>query len=620
MAYRSLRECVDDLNRIGDLKEITAEIDPHLELGMIQRRAYRLGAPALFFRNLKGCRYPALANLYGTKKRARYVLRHGFAAVELLIGLKADPALLLRRPERLPKGVWGLLSGAVHAAPVPVPRSKAPVLAHRISKRDLPRLVSWPEDGGAFITLPIVYTQEPAHPWWRGFVRSNLGMYRVQLDGNQYTDDEVGLHYQIHRGIGLHHQKALQAGQPLKVQIAVGGPPALGLSAVMPLPEGLPELVFAGVLGGRGVRIAPSGGPLPILAEADFLLEGEVHGAQTKPEGPFGDHLGYYSLTHEFPVMKLTNVWAREGAIWPFTTVGRPPQEDTTFGEIIHEMTGPALPTVLPGVKGVNAVDEAGVHPLLLAIASERYEPYRKRKRPQEILTAAHAILGFGQLSLAKYLLIVAGEDDPNLQVHDSRGLFRHLLERIDFRRDLHFQTETTVDTLDYSGSGFQQGSKVVMAACGEPIRRLPQECAVEEFGVFRQIRVVAPGVLALSGPDFDPASFRGEDPLLSSLHELFPRDHPAREFPLWVITEQASFLHNAWENFLWVAFTRSDPASDIYGLESFVKAKHWGCAGPLVIDARKKPHHAPELYEDPALVAKVEAMAARGGPLHGLF
>lgn len=620
MAYRSLRECVDDLNRIGDLKEITVEIDPHLELGMIQRRAYRSGAPALFFRNLKGCRYPALANLYGTKKRARYVLRHGFAAVELLIGLKADPSLLLRRPERLPKGVWGLLSGAVNAAPVPVPRSKAPVLAQRISKLDLPRLVSWPDDGGGFITLPIVYTQEPALPWWRGFVRSNLGMYRVQLDGNQYADDEVGLHYQIHRGIGLHHQKALQAGEPLKVQVAVGGPPALGLSAVMPLPEGLPELVFAGVLGGRGVRIAPSGGPLPLLAEADFLLEGEVYGTQTKPEGPFGDHLGYYSLTHEFPVMKLSNVWAREGAIWPFTTVGRPPQEDTVFGEIIHEMTGPALPTVLPGVKGVNAVDEAGVHPLLLAIASERYEPYRKRERPQEILTAAHAILGFGQLSLAKYLLIVAGEDDPNLQVHDSRGLFRHLLERIDFRRDLHFQTETTVDTLDYSGSGFQQGSKVVMAACGEPIRRLPQECAVEEFGVFRQIRVVAPGVLALSGADFDPASPRGEDPLLSSLHELFPQDHPAREFPLWVITEQASFLHNAWENFLWVAFTRSDPASDIYGLESFVKAKHWGCSGPLVIDARKKPHHAPELYEDPALIAKIEAMAARGGPLHGLF
>ena len=605
---------------MGDLRVVDAEVDPRLELGMIQRRAYRAEAPALLFANLKGCRYPALANLYGTKKRARYVLRHGFRAVEAIIGLKADPEALLRAPLRLPLALLRLLGGGVHAAPVPVSRRNAPVLATRISIAELPGVVSWPDDGGPFVTLPAVYTQSPGLPWWRGFVRSNLGMYRCQLSGNDYGPDEVGLHYQLHRGIGLHHQEALKAGKPLPVVIAVGGPPALGLSAVMPLPEGLPELVFAGVLAGRGVRIAPSGGPLPILAEADFLLEGEVRGRDTKPEGPFGDHLGYYSLVHDFPVMTVKNVWARKDAIWPFTTVGRPPQEDTVFGEIIHEMTGPALPTVLPGVKGVNAVDEAGVHPLLLAVASERYEPYRRRKRPQEILTAAHAILGFGQLSLAKYLLIVAGEDDPALEVGDSRAVFSHLLQRIDFTRDLHFQTHTTVDTLDYSGSGFQEGSKVIMAACGEPIRELPASCPVEQEAAFRKICVVAPGVLALSGPAFEAATRRGEDPLLLALAGIFPEGHPARRFPLWIITEDAGFLENAWENFLWVAFTRSDPATDIYGVESFTRAKHWGCRGPLVIDARKKPHHAPELAEDPALVKRVEALAARGGPLHGLF
>jgi 4-hydroxy-3-polyprenylbenzoate decarboxylase len=628
MAYRSLRECVEDLQRIHDLVVIETEIDPCLELGMVQRRAYRAQAPALLFTNLKGCRYPALANLYGTKKRARYVLRHGFRAVEAIIGVKAgsvalplrSPEALLRAPLRLPLALLRLLAGGIHAAPIPVTRKNAPVLATRISKDDLPKVTSWPQDGGPFITLPIVYSQSPGVPWWRGWAASNMGMYRCQLSGNDYDSQEAGLHYQLHRGIGLHHQQALKAGQPLQVQIAVGGPPALGLSAVMPLPEGLPELVFAGVLAGRGVRLAPSGGPLPILAEADFVIEAEVRGTDTKPEGPFGDHLGYYSLAHDFPVLTIKNVWARRDAIWPFTTVGRPPQEDTVFGEIIHEMTGPALPTVLPGVKGVNAVDEAGVHPLLLAIASERYEPFRKRQRPQEILTAAHAILGFGQLSLAKYLLIVAGEDAPNLEVNDSQAVFRHLLERIDFRRDLHFQTQTSIDTLDYSGSGFQVGSKVVMAACGDPVRQLPGQCAVDEQGVFRQIRVVAPGILALSGPAFDPSQPRGVDPLLSSLHDLFGPDHPAREFPLWVITEQASFLENAWGNFLWATFTRSDPATDIYGLDSFTEAKHWGCRGPLVIDARKKPHHAPELAEDPALVTKIEALAASGGALHGLI
>ena len=620
MAYRSLRECVEDLERIGDLRVVEVEVDPRLELGMIQRRAYAAQAPALLFTNLKGCRYPALANLYGTEKRARFVLRHGFRAVEAIIGLKADPESLLRSPLKAPLAVLRLLAGGIHAVPVPVSRKDAPVLATRIEKNELPGVVSWPQDGGPFVTLPIVYTQSPGLPWWRGFFRSNMGMYRCQLNGNQYAADEAGLHYQIHRGIGVHHQEALQAGQPLQVQIAVGGPPALGLSAVMPLPEGVPELVFAGVLAGRGVRIAPSGGPLPILAEADFVIEGEVRGSETKPEGPFGDHLGYYSLIHDFPLLRIKNIWARKDAIWPFTTVGRPPQEDTVFGKVIHDMTGSVLATVLPGVKSVNAVDEAGVHPLLLAVASERYEPYRQRKRPQEILTAAHAILGFGQLSLAKFLLVVAGEDDPGLRASDSRALFRHLLERIDFRRDLHFQTQTAVDTLDYSGSGFQEGSKVVMAACGPPTRLLPTECLIREHGPFTKIAVIAPGILALSGPSFDSSAPRGEDPLLSELEAYFPAGHPARQFPLWVVTEDAGFLEGAWENFLWAAFTRADPATDLYGLESFTQAKHWGCRGPLVIDARKKPYHAPELMEDPDLVRRVEAMAARGGPLSGLF
>jgi len=262
----------------------------------------------------------------------------------------------------------------------------------------------------------------------------------------------------------------------------------------------------------------------------------------------------------------------------------------------------------------------------LLAVASERYEPYRKRKRPQEILTAASAILGQGQLSLAKYLLIVAGEDDPDLHPSDSRAVFTHLLERIDFRRDLHFQTQTNVDTLDYSGSGFQAGSKVVMAAVGEPIRTLRDESWWEsngcsEHGPFQQIRVVGPGILALSGERIPgPGSVRGEDPVLSNLSESFEMDHPAREFPLWVVTERAEDLRGAWAEFLWVTFTRSDPAADIYGLEAFFRNKHWGCQGPLVIDARVKEHHAPALEEDPDLVRRLESLAAPGQPLHGIF
>ena len=623
MAYRSLAECVDDLQRINDLKVIETPVDPFLEIGMIQRRAYRSGAPALLFTNVKGSRFPCLANLYGTMERAEFVLRHGIKAVEALVSLKADPESLLREGWKLPARLFHLATGGIHAFPIPISGSKAPVRAQRIHKNELPQIVCWPDDGGAFVTLPAVYSQPPGTSWWKGWPASNMGMYRSQLNGNKYAEDEVGLHYQIHRGLGIHHKEALEKGVELPVNIVVGGPPSLALSAVMPLPEGLPELAFAGVLGGRGVRICPGLNGLPLLAEADFIIEGVLSG-QTRPEGPFGDHLGYYSLIHDFPVLKVHNVWARKDAIWPFTTVGRPPQEDSVIGELIHELTGPALPTVLPGVKAVNAVDEAGVHPLLLAVASERYEPYRKRKRPQEILTAANAILGQGQLSLAKFLLIVAGEDDPSLHPKNSRALFEHLLRRIDLRRDLHFQTQTSIDTLDYSGSGFQTGSKVVMAAVGEPVRELKdaawwEEHGVSELGPFQQLRAVAPGILALSGPEFSSTE-RGADPLLSNLQELFPAEHPARCYPLWVVTEKADFLSGSWENFLWVTFTRSDPATDIYGVESFTKNKHWGCHGPMVIDARLKPHHAPVLEEDPDLVSKIEAMAASGEPLHGIF
>src|SRR5207249_3147643 len=264
-----------------------------------------------------------------------------------------------------------------------------------------------------------------------------------------------------------------------------------------------PELAFAGALGGRRVRLINQPGGLPLLADADFAIVGTVDADELRPEGPFGDHLGYYSLAHPFPVLNVEAVYHRRDALWPFTVVGRPPQEDTSFGEIIHELTGPVIPTVIPGLKAVHAVDAAGVHPLLPAIGSERYVPYAKERRPQELLTIANAILGQGQLSLAKYLFIVAGEDDPGLDIHDVRAFFAHLLRRVDWRTDLHFQTRTTIDTLDYSGTGLNEGSKLVVAAAGPPRRRLPTELPpglVLPEG-FVGPRVCLPGVLAVQAP-----------------------------------------------------------------------------------------------------------------------
>ena len=386
MGYRNLNECVTDLEKRGMLLRIEQEVDPHLEIAAIQRRVYQAQGPALLFTNVKGCSFPMLGNLFGTLERARFLFRDTLDQIALLVETKIDPRALLRRPA----SVFSLLPAALHLIPASVGRGAA--LAHETTISQLPHLKSWPDDGGAFITLPQVYTESPSHP---GLRHSNLGMYRVQLSGGEYAPDrEIGVHYQIHRGMGGHHAEALERNEPLKVNIFVGGPPALTVAAVMPLPEGMPELSFAGLLAGHRIPMVRVPGGLPVPAEADFCITGTIDPEKTLPEGPFGDHLGYYSLAHPFPVMRVEKVYHRPGAIWPFTSVGRPPQEDTTFGAFIHELTGPLIPTVLAGVHAVHAVDAAGVHPLLLAIGSERYVPYAAEREPQELITVAHSILG----------------------------------------------------------------------------------------------------------------------------------------------------------------------------------------------------------------------------------
>jgi 4-hydroxy-3-polyprenylbenzoate decarboxylase len=624
MGYRNLQHCVTDLERTGQLVRISAEIDPHLEAAQVHRRVYRAGGPALLFTRVKGTIFPMLSNLFGTTQRMRFLFRDSIGQMIKLIELKTDPRNLLRRPWRyrdLPFVLWRLRPKFVRSGPV---------LAHRTTVSALPQLKCWPLDGGAFVTLPQVYTEHPDSPGW---MKSNLGMYRVQLAGNEYVPDrEVGLHYQIHRGIGPHHAAARRRGERLRVNVVVGGPPALAVAAVMPLPEGLPELAFAAALGGRRLNLvtSASGGGLPMPAEADFVICGTIDPTATKPEGPFGDHLGYYSLAHDFPVMTVDAVYHRPGAIWPFTVVGRPPQEDTAFGEFIHDLTGPVIPTVIPGLHAVHAVDAAGVHPLLLAIGSERYVPYAGTRRPQELLTIANAVLGQGQLSLAKYLFIAAKEDDPALDAHDVVAFLRHVLERFDPEADLHFQTRTTIDTLDYSaGMGLNAGSKLVWAAAGPKRRELGTSVPGLHLPAgFSDPRLVMPGVVALSGPKcrMPNAECGMEDEdrdiirLIASLDSAFRLPPSAlAQLPLLVVVDDSDFVARNLSNFLWVVFTRSDPANDVYGVGAFMRRKHWGCTGPVVIDARLKPHMPPPLEDDPAVTRRVDVLFARGGPLHGI-
>jgi 4-hydroxy-3-polyprenylbenzoate decarboxylase len=598
MSYSCTKDCLEDLERAGHLIRVKDEVDPNLEMAEIQRRVYAAGGKAILFEKIKGTPFPAVCNMFGTEERARFIFRKTMAPARDAIAIKADPGAALAKFWRYWRAPFtGLLS-------LPKRVRKSPVLECETTIDRLPWIKSWPDDGGPFITLPQVYSENPEKP---GVMSSNIGMYRIQMAGNDYKlNQEIGIHYQIHRGIGVHHTAAARLGEKLKVAIFVGGPPAHTFSAVMPLPEGLPEVVFAGMLAGRRFRYGRWNG-WTVAAEADFCILGTIDPEATKPEGPFGDHLGYYSLKHEFPVMTVERVFHRKNAVWPFTVVGRPPQEDTTFGAIIHELTKPMVPVSLPGVKAMHAVDVAGVHPLLFAIGSERYTPYKKTSQPQEILTQANAILGFNQASLAKYLIIADGGQGA-IDINHEMKFIDHVLRRVNWERDLHFQTKTTMDTLDYSGEAVNRGSKLVIAAAAKVLRNLSDVLPTKVFDQdiegfeLSKARMIAPGIIAIPAK-----SFSSYENAVNEMNALTSRLDLSDEYPLVVVVDDADFVATAAANWLWVTFTRSNPSHDVYGFKSFTEFKHWGCRGPLIIDARIKPHHAPPLVEDEIVTQRVD-------------
>jgi len=611
MAYSSLEECLLDLEKNKQLIRITEEVDPYLEMAAIHLRVFEAGGPALLFENVKGSKFRTASNIFGTIERSKFIFRDTLKQVQQLIEIKNNPIAALKNP--IKNFSAGL--AALKALPLKNPFQK-PILFHEIKIEDIPQIYHWKMDGGAFVTLPQVYTEDIDKP---GIMNANLGMYRIQLSGNEYVlNKEIGLHYQLHRGIGVHQTKATNKNQPLKVSIFVGGPPSHSVAAVMPLPEGISEMTFAGVLGNRRFRYMYKDGYC-LSTDADFVITGEVYPNENKPEGPFGDHLGYYSLQHDFPLMKVHKVYAKQNAIWAFTVVGRPPQEDTSFGQLIHEMTGSAIQHEVPGLKEINAVDAAGVHPLLLAIGSERYTPYAQTKQPAELLTIANHVLGTGQLSLAKFLFITA--DDANkLSTQNIQDYLHFILQRIDLSRDVHFYTKTSIDTLDYSGESLNSGSKVVLAAYGDVKRELATEVpnCLNELKYFDHAKLVMPGIVAIQTSKFSTYE--------NAIHELDNLNQQLSTFneqlstlPFFIVCDDADFVSKTLNNFLWVTFTRCNPSHDVYGLNSVTKYKHWGCS-TLIFDARIKPHHAPPVLKDEAVEKRIDKIFEKGGSLYSVF
>ena len=610
MKFSSLGHCLSFLDKEKELIKIREPVDPYLEMAEITRQVFEAKGPAVLFLNVRNCGFPAVSNLFGTYERTLTIFEPELQSVKALVDLKSDPGLFLKKPGKL----WPAFSSLLHSFPLKTHTPK--VMENQCRMEALPMIQCWPGDGGAFILLPQVFSKDSDHD---SVLRSNLGMYRIQISGNEYLSGrEIGLHYQLHRGIGEHHKKALEKNRALKVSIFIGGPPAHTLAAVMPLPEGVPEIAFAGALAGKNFRYTVHNQHV-LSADADFCITGIIVPGGMKREGPFGDHLGYYSQAHDYPYIKVISIHHRKDAVFPFTVVGRPPQEDSNFGRLIHEIAGSAIKTEIPGVTAVNAVDDAGVHPLLLVKAHERYQPYENR-RPRELLTHACRVLGTGQLSLAKYLLICAHEDNPLLDVRDTQSFFAHMLERIDFSSDLHFFTQTTMDTLDYSTQNIHQGSKLIMAAAGEKRRSLslsfpagfslPDEFTMPKFA--------GSGMIVVKGPGFKTYA-KGKIEINRLKNHLLNQDGIS-SIPLVVVVDDTDFSAGSFSNFLWVTFLRSNPSHDVYGADEKTKFKHWGCRAPLVIDARIKPFHAAILERDPKVETRVREMGKKGGPLFGII
>lgn len=608
--YKSLKQALEDLEQSGQLLRIKYEVDPDLEMAEIHRRVFDAQGPALLFENVKGSPFQACSNLYGTLERTDFLFRKTINKVKRVTKYKADPSRALRNP------IDAMKAGLTAIKGLPA-KSFGAANFQKTTIDQLPLIKCWPMDGGAFVTCPQVATLPPGS---KKIMESNIGMYRIQLSGNDYIlNEEIGLHYQLHRGIGVHHTLYNNSEEEFKCSVFIGGPPSHTFAAIMPMPEGLSEMTFAGMLNGKRFKYSFDKEGYLLSNDADFVITGVIKKNFKKPEGPFGDHLGYYSLTHDFPVMEVKNVYHKKDAIWQFTVVGRPPQEDSSFGYLIHELVEELTPGEFPGLVEINAVDAAGVHPLLLAVGKERYMPFRDKK-PEEILTIANRILGSGQTSLAKFLIIAAkDETTPDLNCHDIGFFFSHVLERIDWKRDLHFQTKTTIDTLDYSGDDWNAGSKVVMACCGEKLRPLATSppTNLDDIHAINNIKLSQPGILALEIEAFTDYK-NAEEEINELIKKLETKNLEA--YPLLVLVDDASFHAETLNNFLWVSFTRANPSHDIYGVGATSIHKHWGCTGPLIIDARIKPHHAPGLTVPQEVITKVDELISTDNALKDIL
>lgn len=574
--HPNLRSFLAELRRENDLVEIEVEVDPYLELAEIHRRVIEAGGAALLFKNVKNSKFPVVTNLFGTMKR----IEIGFGKRPQEFVRRAVEMVDILLPPKIGK-LWNYRDMALTGLKLGTKQvSRAPVLQVRKQPADLnaiPILTTWQEDGGAFVTLPLVYTESVVSG------KHNLGMYRIQRHDAQTT----GIHWQIGKGGGFHNYEAEQLNKSLPTNIFLGGPPAMILAAIAPLPEDVPELMLASLLADGKIKTAknPLSGGLRLIAEAEFAICGLVPPVVKKPEGPFGDHYGYYSLKHDYPILNVEAVFHRKDAIYPATVVGKPRQEDFYIGDYLQELLSPLFPLVMPAVRDLWSYGETGFHSLAAAVVRERYG--------REALSAGFRILGEGQLSLTKFLLLT---DKPQ-DLQNFKTLFEHILARVNWANDFFIFTRTSFDTLDYASGKINHGSKAMLVGVGDAIRELLYEFRGELPVNIRRAKVFCGGCLVLEGEAYEQNK---------NLGQQIAQSGEFHEWQIVVLHDDADYASSA-EKFLWATWTRFDPATDIYASETTVRQHHLSYQAPIVIDARMKPWYPKELFAREDIVQLVD-------------
>ncbi|MBN1587730.1 MAG: menaquinone biosynthesis decarboxylase [Candidatus Omnitrophica bacterium] len=577
MIFHDFQSFLRHLEEQGELKRVKAQVDPEYEITEIYHRVISDEGPAMLFENVKGSLFPMALNFFGSMRRVEIALgRHPEeigANWSALAEALQPPTLSAFFSQK--KRLWGLR----HMRLVRGRQRPCQELIEKPDLRTLPALKVWPKDGGRFITFPLVFTHDPKNGG------RNVGLYRMHI----HNPTQTGMHWQIEKGGGFHYHAAEKANQSLPVAVALGADPALMLAAACPLPEGVDEWIFSGLLRQSPGQTAPATQvPVQVPAHAEFVLEGYIPAGIRHPEGPFGDHFGHYSLQRPFPVFEIKTMTRKRNPVYPAAVVGKPPQEDKYMGDAIQMMFHPIVRLMHPEIRDLWAYFEAGFHNLLVVSVEQRYA--------KEAMKTALSLMGEGQLSLTKFIVLV----DPGVDVRSWPEVLRAVAAHFDPAEDFLLLPGVPLDTLDFTSFTPDLGSKMVMDATSggkAPSTEVPKP----DLDPTRLV----PGIQAwkLLEQSLLVVQVKGEGrPVVEKLVAA-----PGLRGLRWVVAVSPDVDLDDQTSTLWGIFTRFDCARDVvFAANEFRGAwPVWrGCMG---IDATWKKGYPEPVEMLPEIAGRVE-------------